>query len=488
MKSHVCLSLTVLLLAGTAGCSGDVDMSLDGGEYFPYQEASENYAEYEENPFVYVSEQPVSTFSVDADGGSYSNVRRILNQGSMPPKHAVRIEEFLNYFTFDYSSPTGGDDIAIEGEISTCPWNAGHHVLRLGIKGRDLDEPAVRNSNYVFLIDVSGSMYEDLPILKEGFCRLVDGLTENDYVSIVVYAGADAVILDSTPVSEENRQMIKSRIMSLESGGSTAGADGIVTAYELAMKNFIEGGNNRVVLGSDGDFNVGMSSVEELKALISEKRESGVYLTTLGVGYGNYNDAMMEQLANNGNGTYEYIDSPEEIERVFVENFQRFFSVADDVKIQITFDPTLVGQYRLIGYENRMLENDDFEDDTEDAAEIGAGQTVTAMYELVLNQTEPAAGKYAVFDVRYKHPGESVSKEMSLDISGAPVAWEDASENMRFALSVTAFGLLLRQSEYSGDASYRLVYDLGKDAMSFDPYGHKSGFFTLVDKAESLSR
>ena len=213
-----------------------------------------------------------------------------------------------------------------------------------------------------------------------------------------------------------------------------------------------------------------------------------MYLTTLGVGYGNYNDAMMEQLANNGNGTYEYIDSPEEIERVFVENFQRFFSVADDVKIQITFDPTLVGQYRLIGYENRMLENDDFEDDTEDAAEIGAGQTVTAMYELVLNQTEPAAGKYAVFDVRYKHPGESVSKEMSLDISGAPVAWEDASENMRFALSVTAFGLLLRQSEYSGDASYRLIYDLGKDAMSFDPYGHRSGFFTLVDKAESLSR
>ena len=485
MKKHLFIP-AVVAVSGLCGCSFDFGDNYYVGDYFP-EVAGENYAQYEENPFVSTAEQPVSTFSVDADGGSFANVRRILNQGTMPPKYAVRIEEFLNYFTFDYPAPSGEENLAVNAEMSTCPWHEGHHVLRLGIRGKDLDDTQRRHSNYVFLIDVSGSMYEDLPVLKEGFCRLMDSLSEDDFVSIVVYAGADKVILGSTPVSDGNRAMIKSRIRSMEAGGSTAGAAGIKTAYELAQENFIEGGNNRIILGSDGDFNVGMSSVEELKELISTKRDSGIYLTTLGVGYGNYNDAMMEQLADCGDGTYEYIDSPEEIERVFVENFCRFFPAADDVKIQVSFNPEAVDSYRLIGYENRLLENDDFEDDGKDAGEIGSGQTITALYELILKPGVNQGASYLTFDVRYKKPGQSESRPVSLDLKDAPAAWEDASENMRFALSVGAFGLILRQSEYRGDASYSLVYDLGRDACSFDPYGHRSRFFSMVDKAEAIS-
>ena len=466
MKKHLFIP-AVVAVSGLCGCSFDYGDNYYVGDYFP-EVAGENYAEYEENPFVSTALQPVSTFSVDADGGSFANVRRILNQGTMPPKYAVRIEEFLNYFTFDYPAPSGEDNLALNAEMSTCPWNAEHYMLRLGIRGKDLDDTQRRHSNYVFLIDVSGSMYEDLPVLKEGFCRLMDSLTEDDFVSIVVYAGADKVILGSTPVSDANRAMIKSRIRSMEAGGSTAGADGIKTAYELAQENFIEGGNNRIILGSDGDFNVGMSSVEALKELISTKRDSGIYLTTLGVGYGNYNDAMMEQLADCGDGTYEYIDSPEEIERVFVENFSRFFPAADDVKIQVSFNPEAVGSYRLIGYENRTLENDDFEDDGKDAGEIGSGQTITALYELILNPEVNHGMSYLTFDVRYKKPGQSESRPLSLELKDAPAAWEDASENMRFALS------------------YSLVYDLGRDACSFDPYGHRSRFFSMVDKAEAI--
>ena len=475
-------------LAALSACSfSDSEMLGSYEDYYP-SSAGENYAEYEENPFISTAEQPVSTFSVDADGGSYANVRRLLNDGNMPPKNAVRIEEFLNYFTFDYPAPEGDEAVALNGEMSTCPWNSGHHVLRLGIKGRALDDTVPRNSNYVFLIDVSGSMYQELPVLKEGFCRLMDRLTENDYVAIVVYAGADAVILNSTPVSDENRQMIKSKIRSLESSGSTAGAAGITTAYELAMQNYIEGGNNRVILGSDGDFNVGISSVEELKELISEKRSSGIYLTTLGIGSGNFNDAMMEQLANNGNGTYEYIDSPEEIERVFIENFSRFFSVADDAKVQVTFNPEAVDSYRLIGYENRSLNEEDFEDDSKDAGEIGAEQTITAVYELVLKEDRPEDAGYLTFDMRCRKPGETESRLLSMELTEDPAEYKDASENMRFALSVTAFGLILRESSYCGDATFRMVHELGRDACGFDPYDHRSAFFTLVDKAESLSR
>lgn len=488
--------ITLFLVALTAilccGCSNDGFGKdwLGGtpGDNFVPDGDGENYEEYAENEFVNVLDEPVSTFSVDADGGAYANMRRQLSYGSLPVKESVRIEEFLNYFTFDYPEPSDGENIALNGEMAVCPWAPGHHVVRLGIKGRELPESEYTNSNYVLLIDVSGSMSDNMELLKRGFCRLVDKLTDRDYVSIVTYAGKSGVLLQSTPVTGDNRTKIKKAINNLKAGGSTAGEAGIQTAYEQASKNFIEGGNNRVVLISDGDFNVGVSSVDELKTLISQKRETGVFLTTIGVGSGNFNDAMMEQLANKGNGTYEYIDCPEEIERVFIENFSRFYSVANDTKIQITFNPAKVERYRLIGYENRRLANEDFERDSTDAGEIGAGQTITALYEVVLTDSAATTGgEYLKYDVKYKRPSEAQSRPMlTYSLAQEPVAVDKASENMRFALAVSAYGLILRRSEYKGDASYSMVYELGTGATDFDPYGHRSRFFSLVDKAESL--
>lgn len=442
--------------------------------------ATEKYKDYEENPFIKVSEEPVSTFSVDADGGAYANMRRFMNLGQLPPKAAVRIEEFINYFTFNYAEPTANENVGLNSELAVCPWNTEHHLIRVGMKGKTIPENELPNSNYVFLIDVSGSMSspEKLEVLKSGFNLMVDNLRDKDKVAIVTYAGAAAVLLKST--SGDEKSTIKKAIAKLGAGGSTAGAEGLKTAYEIALQNFITNGNNRIIIGSDGDFNVGPSSTEELVKLIEEKRKSGVYLTVLGVGTGNLNDNMMEQIANKGNGNYEYIDGAQELVKIFINEKAKFYTVAKDSKIQITFNPDKVNSYRLIGYENRALEKEDFVNDTIDAGEIGSSQTITALYEVILTDNL-SAGNYAQFDFRYKKPNETESRLLQHNINSIPQSIATASENMRFAAAITSFGLILKESKYKGSANKKLVQDLGKNAKNFDPNAYRSKFLDIVN-------
>lgn len=480
MKKSALFILSVLLFNA---CKSYDDYGYYSNSYYAGEEqaSTEKYKDYDENPFVSVSEQPVSTFSVDADGGAYANMRRFMNLGQTPPKAAVRIEEFINYFTFDYAEPVNNENVAINSEIAVCPWNSEHHLLRIGMKGKSIPENQLPNSNYVFLIDVSGSMSapEKLQLLKSGFKLMTDQLRDNDKVAIVTYAGNAAVLLNSTKGSEKTK--IKNAISELGAGGSTAGAKGLITAYEIALENFIPDGNNRIIIGSDGDFNVGPSSTEELIKLIEEKRKSGVYITVLGVGTGNLNDNMMEQIANKGNGNYEYIDCADELVKIFVNEKAKFYTVAKDSKIQITFNPDKVSSYRLIGYENRSLDKDDFTNDTVDAGEIGASQTITALYEVSLT-TNLSATPYAQFDFRYKKPGETESRLIQHTINNIPTPMASASENMRFVASVSSFGLLLKQSAYKGNANKQMVLDLGTNAKSFDPNGYRSEYLNIVKK------
>ncbi len=442
---------------------------------------NEKYKEYEENPFLKVKDYPLSTFSIDADGASYANMRRYVNLGQKPPKESVRTEEYVNYFTYNYPEPEAGENISLSSELVTCPWNEEHHIMRLGIKGKTISEEELPNSNYVFLIDVSGSMTppEKLGVLKTGFKQLVDELEPEDRVAIVVYAGEVGVLLPSTPASEADH--IKAAIDRLGAGGSTAGAAGITTAYEIARENFIDGGNNRIILGSDGDFNVGISSTDALVELIEEKRKGGIYLTVLGVGTGNLNDHMMEQIANKGNGNYEYIDNADQIQKVFVHEKSKFHTVAKDAKIQITFNPDRVESYRLIGYENRKMKDEDFEDDEKDAGEIGSSQTITALYEVILKKND-ASAEYAKFDFRYKLPDSDSSRPLSLSIRQTPLSINAASEDTRFAVSVAGFGLLMRESEYKGTLDQKMVKNLAGSSFSFDPNGYRKQFIELIGK------
>lgn len=483
MKTKLKISVCCLLIAFLGSCE-----TQDNGIYMEYITGmqtldndiyGEKYKDYDENPFIKVADQPISTFSVDADGGSYANMRRFLHLGQTPPKESVRIEEFINYFTFDYKEPAKDENVSLESEISNCPWNTEHHLLRLGMKGLTIPADKLPNSNYVFLIDVSGSMNspDKLGVLKTGFKTLVDNLSDRDRIAIVTYAGQAGVLLESTYGDE--REKIKSAIDKLGAGGSTAGAAGIITAYEIAERNFIPNGNNRVILGSDGDFNVGPSSTEELIKLIEEKRDKGIYLTVLGVGGGNLNDYMMEQIANKGNGNYEYIDNAKQIEKVFTHEILKFYTVAKDSKIQITFNPNKIDSYRLIGYENRKLEKEDFENDSTDASEIGSAQTITALYELVLTD-KPDEEKYAQFDFRYKKPNETESRLITHEINSVPKEIMSSSENMRFATSVAGLGLLMKQSQYKGTLTKQMVLDLGRGAISFDPNGYRKEFIDLV--------
>lgn len=483
MKTKLKISVCCLLIAFLGSCE-----TQDNGIYMEYITGmqtldndiyGEKYKDYEENPFIKTADQPISTFSVDADGGSYANMRRFLHLGQTPPKESVRIEEFINYFTFDYKEPVKDENVSLESEISNCPWNTEHHLLRLGMKGLTIPADELPNSNYVFLIDVSGSMNspDKLGVLKTGFKTLVDNLSDRDRIAIVTYAGQAGVLLESTYGDE--REKIKSAIDKLGAGGSTAGAAGIITAYEIAEKNFIPNGNNRVILGSDGDFNVGPSSTEELIKLIEEKCDKGIYLTVLGVGGGNLNDYMMEQIANKGNGNYEYIDNAKQIEKVFTHEILKFYTVAKDSKIQITFNPNKIDSYRLIGYENRKLEKEDFENDSTDAGEIGSAQTITALYELVLID-KPDEEKYAQFDFRYKKPNETESRLITHEINSVPKEIMSSSENMRFATSVAGLGLLMKQSQYKGTLTKQMVLDLGRGAISFDPNGYRKEFIELV--------
>ena len=347
------------------------------------------------------------------------------------------------------------------------------------MKGKTIPTAELPNSNYVFLIDVSGSMDspDKLGILKTGFKALVDNLRDQDRMAIVTYAGQAAVLLESTYGDEKNK--IKAAIDKLGAGGSTAGAAGINTAYEIAEQHFIANGNNRVILGTDGDFNVGPASTDELVELIEQKRESGVYLTVLGVGSGNLNDNMMEQIANKGNGNYEYIDNASQIQKVFTHEIAKFYTVAKDAKIQVTFNPNRIESYRLIGYENRQLSNEDFENDSTDAGEIGASQTITAIYEVVL-KPESTTENYAQFDLRYKKPNETQSRLLTHAITNAPIAIASSSENMRFATSIAGFGLLMKQSDYKGTLNKQMVLNLGQTAHNFDPNGYRAEFIQLV--------
>lgn len=444
---------------------------------------SEKYTDYGENPFVKVAEEPQSTFGIDADGGSYSNTRRFLNLGQLPPVESVRIEEYINYFSFDYPDPVT-ENVSINSEASVCPWNTEHLLLRIGLKGKSLNETEIGPSNFVFLIDVSGSMSspDKLEMLKSGFKMLVDEMNDDDRIAIVTYAGSEKVVLNSTAC--ENRSKIKRAINELGSGGSTAGAKGLITAYEIAQESFIEGGNNRVIIGSDGDFNVGPSSTEELVKLIEEKRETGIYLTVLGVGQGNLNDAMMEQLANNGNGNYEYIDNVDQLKKVFIYEKQKFYTVAKDCKIQVTFNAGSVASYRLIGYENRVLENSDFEKDTVDAGEIGAGQTITAFYEII--PSENPSAEYFKLQFRYKKPNETESILMEHNAIVSYTTFENSSENMRFGAAVVGFGLLMKNSEYKGNVTFDDVVEWGSDALGPDEFEFRSEFMKLVDDAASI--
>jgi Ca-activated chloride channel family protein len=463
----------------------EIDPSIMSNEAFymdeniPPYTYDEKYKDYEENPFFNVAEHPVSTFSIDADGGSYSNMRRYLYFGQIPPKASVRIEEYINYFTFDYPEPASGENVSLNFELSTCPWNSGHHLMRIGIKGKSIPEDELPPSNYVFLIDVSGSMDspDKIGILKTGFRLMADGLRDNDRVAIVTYAGEAGVLLEST--YGDQKETIKKAIGQLGAGGSTAGAAGITTAYEIARQNFIINGNNRVILGTDGDFNVGPSSTEELIKLIEEKRDDGIYLTVLGVGGGNLNDHMMEQIANKGNGNYEYVDNAKQIQKVFLFEKSKFYTVAKDSKIQITFNAAMVDSFRLIGYENRALKDEDFENDTTDAGEIGASQTITALYELVLKDIN-AVEQYANFDFRYKIPGEQQSRLLNMIIQMPPVDISNASENMKFTAAIAGFGLMMKESKYKGVMTKQMALDLGGNALTFDPYSFREEFLDLV--------
>ena len=404
----------------------------------------DKFDEFSDNPFVSVAEQHVSTFSVDADGASYAVMRRYLSSGYTIDPQSVRIEEFLNYFTFDYPNPIGNESIAINAEVGDCPWNAGHKLLRLGIKGKSLAKSEVPKANFVFLVDVSGSMYTDdkLKLLKSGLIELVYKLNPDDRISIITYSGVVKKLLESTPAREAAK--IKSAISKLQAEGCTNGGDALKMAYE----------------------------------------EQGIYMTCLGFGMGNLNDAMMERISNLGNGTYHYIDCEDEMMKVFVTERERFVSVANDTKCQLTFDSTLVSKYRLIGYENRVMNNEDFDNDAKDAGEIGAGQTITALYEIVPTDEFKNNPKstFCTFDVRYKRSLSDESVPMQLKVAVEESA-KPASANLNFASGVAAYGMILRNSPYKGDATYDMACRLIKSSLSFDPDHRRSELLNLITKA-----
>jgi Ca-activated chloride channel family protein len=452
--------------------------------------------EITDNPFVEVAEQPTSTFSVDADGASFTFVRRsIVSHMGIDPA-GIRIEEFLNYFTFDYPTPTDGNTVAINSEMGVCPWNPSHQLIRLGIKGKELTAEETPRANFVFLVDVSGSMYgsDRLDLLKQGLIKLLDLLNPNDRISLITYSGSVSKLLESTPVSQKNK--IKNAINKLRADGSTAGGQAMKMAYEEAKANYDPQCNNRVIMGTDGDFNVGVTSTEALLEMVESYAREGIYLTCLGFGYGNLNDSMMETISNHGNGTYHYIDSENEMVKVFVHERERFVSVANDAKCQVTFDGQMVKAYRLIGYENRALNTEDFENDETDAGEIGAGQTITALYEIIPTEqlkeslSNGTRQEVATFDFRYK---KSLGEE-SIPLASTIVAENQhsangqpryaPSENFNFAAGVAAFGLVLRNSPYKGDATLSMAHQLVKNSQNFDPHHYRQQLLELIETAQ----
>lgn len=473
------------------------------GEFEEKSTVGERYAQITENPFLEASRAPLSTFSIDVDTASYTKVRRMLNDGVTPPQDAVRIEEMINYFTYDYPQPTGDLPFSVSTDVAACPWNSRHKLLQIGLQGKKAALDNLPPSNLVFLLDVSGSMNspDKLPLLKQGLRTLVGQLSPKDRVAIVVYAGASGLALPST--SAEDKSRIINALESLQSGGSTNGGAGIQLAYQVARENFIEGGNNRVILATDGDFNVGPSSDNELVALIEAKRRENVYLSVLGFGTGNLNDSMMEKLADKGNGNYGYIDSGEEASKALGRQVAgTLYAIAKDVKIQVEFNPAKVAGYRLIGYENRMLAAEDFNDDRKDAGEIGSGHTVTALYEVVpagqklenpgidelrYGRVEASdtrfAGELATVKLRYKNPNSNESKLMSVGVLDQNRSFESAPDNLRFAAAVAGFGLMLRDSKYKGNLNFDTVKRIAAGSRGNDLGGERQEFLSLIDMA-----
>ncbi len=470
----------------------------------------EGYDNIVENPFLKSIDNPLSTFSIDVDAAAYSNIRRIINEGKLPPHGAVRIEEMINYFSYQYPQPKNDVPFTVNTEMSSCPWNKDHKLVMIGLQGKKIPIENIPASNLTFLIDVSGSMNspEKLPLVKASLKLLVDQLRPIDKVAIVVYAGSVGVVLRST--SGDKKSTIKDAIERLAAGGSTAGGEGIQLAYKTASENFLKGGNNRVILCTDGDFNVGVSSDEELVRLIEKERESGVFLSVLGFGVGNYQDSKMQKLADKGNGNHAYIDGIGEAKKVFVKEFGgTLFTIAKDVKLQVEFNPAKVQGYRLIGYEKRVMAKEDFNDDKKDAGDMGSGHTVTALYEIIpvgvkakefstvddlkYQQTTPAVLNEQYNDetmtvkLRYKEPDGNTSKLLEFPLLDKNVAINKTSDNFKFAVAVTQFGMLLRDSKYKGVSNFEDIMSLAKEAIGEDKEGYRKEFIQIVENASLLS-
>ena len=463
---------------------------------------TEGYDRIEENAFLTSQENPLSTFSIDVDTAAYSNIRRFLGRKLMPEPDAVRLEEMINYFTYAYPLPQDDQPFSVTTEIAPCPWNPAHQLCLIGLQGKVLAADSIPPSNLVFLIDVSGSMDQPdkLPLLKKAFRLFVNQLSEQERVAIVVYAGAAGTVLEPTPGS--NRYAILDALENLEAGGSTAGGAGILLAYDLARQHFIEGGNNRVVLATDGDFNIGPSSDAAMERLIEKNRDDGIFLTVLGFGTGNLQDAKMKKIADQGNGNYYYIDSVREAEKVLVKELgSTLFTIAKDVKIQVEFNPAHIQAYRLIGYEDRVLAKEDFNNDKKDAGEIGAGHSVTALYELVLTGAAEdfpptdelryqkkaivSSPEWLLVKLRYKEPDADTSQLLEFPVMAADTD-QAPSDNFNFASSVAEFGMLLRDSPFKANASYDNVLRRARGTVDIDPYGYRKEFISLVEVAQSL--
>lgn len=469
---------------------------------------TEGYSRIDDNPFRLVSADPLSTFSSDVDTASYSNLRRFLRDGQLPPKDAVRIEEMINYFSYDYPAPKGNDPFSITTEVTASPWSPKHQLVRIGLQAPAIDDRQVPARNLVFLLDVSGSMSDPnkLPLLKQAMNLLVDTLRPEDKVSIAVYAGAEGMAL--APTSGKDKDKIRQAIFALESGGSTNGAAGIQLAYNMAEANKIKNGINRVILCTDGDFNVGTTSEGDLTRLIEKERERGIFLTVLGFGMGNLKDSTMEKLADRGNGNYGYIDSISEARKILVkEAGATLVTVAKDVKLQVEFNPALVAGYRLIGYENRLLRNEDFNDDKKDAGDIGAGHSVTALYEIVpagvavpsagkvddlKYQQKPApaaagaSGELLTVKVRYKEPSGQTSKLLSQPVKGGES--KAPSADMQWAAAMAGFGMLLRESPHKGQLTWNQVLAIAVNSMGKDPEGYRKQAVQMIEQAAKLKR
>jgi Ca-activated chloride channel family protein len=471
---------------------------------------TEGYAGVDENGFKNVLNNPLSTFSIDVDNASYSNIRRFINSGILPPPDAVRIEEMINYFKYDYPEPAGEHPFSVYSELAGCPWNRRHQLFLVGLKGKSIDKSSLPSSNLVFLIDVSGSMNvpNKLPLLKSAFGLLINELRPQDHVAIVVYAGAAGLVLEPTPGNKKD--VIMNAINNLEAGGSTAGGAGLRLAYSVASESFVKNGNNRIILATDGDFNVGESSNGGMERLVEENRDRGIFMTVLGFGMGNIKDDKMEIIADKGNGNYSYIDNLQEARRVLVREFGgTLFTIAKDVKFQIEFNPSKVQSYRLIGYENRLLNDEDFNNDQKDAGEMGSGHNVTALYELVpagsdeklpsvdplkyqgSNRSNVTTGnsyqnEYLTIKIRYKKPDGITSMLLEKPVRNYVNDMEDASENLRLAAAVSEFGMILRNSEFKGNSTLEEAAKLAKSARGVDEEGYRAEFIRLIDTAKGL--